>query len=521
MKLRFAKMHGLGNDFMVVDLLTQQGIPTPDAVRTWGDRRTGVGFDQLLQVLPPDDPAADFRMRIFNADGSEAEQCGNGARCFARFVVEEELTVKRNLLIETGNGSVRTELLDNGRVRVDMGAPSTDPATVPFIADEAATSYVIDLGGDHVEVTPVSMGNPHAVVFVDNVAEVDIEGVGGCAAASRTFPRAGQCRVPAGRGSAIRAAAGVRARGRGDTGLRQRGLCRHGRRPSARPVRAAGQNLTPRRQDPPRMARARLARYTLGADPVCLHRTNRAMTVSRLEPSIGTPPPTKKLTAAAPTLDDDAVAEFLAARPDFFIERPDVLSDMELPAKPGDAISLLERQVIALRSRNRSLREQLTTLLENAKANDRIFSLTTTFTLALMNAPDLPSLNGVLGRCLVEGFDADHATCFIEGWTAPEGLEHLAGVATGEPPLPQLFDHALPMCAAHRPEEYKALFPESSLDAVGSIAIVPLRAEGLNGTLAIGSWDPQRFSPDMGKIFLLYIGDVLSGTLVRLGLGRI
>ena len=188
MKLRFAKMHGLGNDFMVVDLVTQRGMPTPDQVRTWSDRRTGVGFDQLLAVLPPGDPDADFRMRIFNADGSEAEQCGNGARCFAQFVVEEELTVKRDLLVETEGGNIRTELLDVSQVRVDMGVPSTEPDEVPFLTEEDATSYDIDVGEDSVEVTPVSMGNPHAVIFVNNVARADIEGIGRALQHHERFP---------------------------------------------------------------------------------------------------------------------------------------------------------------------------------------------------------------------------------------------------------------------------------------------------------------------------------------------
>lgn len=188
MKLRFAKMHGLGNDFMVVDLVTQRGMPTPGQVRTWSDRRTGVGFDQMLAALPPRDPEADFGMRIFNADGSEAEQCGNGARCFARFVVEEGLTVKRDLLLETEAGRLRTELLDNGEVRVDMGVPSTEPDKVPFVADEAAASYVVDAGAHSVEVTPVSMGNPHAVVFVNNVARADVEGIGRALQRHERFP---------------------------------------------------------------------------------------------------------------------------------------------------------------------------------------------------------------------------------------------------------------------------------------------------------------------------------------------
>ena len=188
MKLRFAKMHGLGNDFMIVDLVTQRGVPTPKQIRAWGDRRSGIGFDQFLAVLPPDDPQADFRMRIFNADGSEAEQCGNGARCFARFVVDEELTVKQALRIETLAGTIRTELLSKDQVRVDMGIPRTEPAALPFVADQVATAYVVDLGKSSVEVTPVSLGNPHAVMFVDDVAKVDVDGIGAALQRHGRFP---------------------------------------------------------------------------------------------------------------------------------------------------------------------------------------------------------------------------------------------------------------------------------------------------------------------------------------------
>ena len=219
-------------------------------------------------------------------------------------------------------------------------------------------------------------------------------------------------------------------------------------------------------------------------------------------------------------VDEEAVATFLAKNPDFLLRRPDLLSDLELPGSSDDSVSLLERQVVALRERGKSLREQLTTLLENATDNDRVFSRTTVFTLALMDAVDLAGLDDVLARCLIAGFDADHATCFVRGWTPPLDLDHLVGIARDDdPPLPQLFDHAYPVCAVYRPEEYRELFPEASLTAVGSIAMVPLRSDGLHGSLAIGSWDPQRFAPDMGKVFLLYIGDVLSRTLLRLRVG--
>ena len=198
MQLRFAKMHGLGNDFMIVDLVTQPATPKAEQIRAWSDRRTGIGFDQFLAVLPPDDQEADFRCRIFNADGGEAEQCGNGARCFARFVVDSGLTVKRELVVQTPGGVIQTCLTTNGEVRVDMGMPSTLPADLPFVAsastpakvdDEGAVlSYAIDIGGKVVEFTPVSMGNPHAVVFADNVAHADVEGIGVAVQRHECFP---------------------------------------------------------------------------------------------------------------------------------------------------------------------------------------------------------------------------------------------------------------------------------------------------------------------------------------------
>ena len=187
-------MHGLGNDFMVVDLVTQPTLPAPAQIRAWSDRRTGIGFDQFLAVLPPEAPDMDFRYRIFNADGSEAEQCGNGARCFARFVVDERLTAKRRLRLQTSSGSVGTQLLANGDVQVHLGVPGTEPETVPFAAEESVAmqgdpvSHTVDLDGARLQLTPVSMGNPHAVIFVDDIAQADVERVGGGLQQHPCFP---------------------------------------------------------------------------------------------------------------------------------------------------------------------------------------------------------------------------------------------------------------------------------------------------------------------------------------------
>ena len=138
MLLRFTKMHGLGNDFMVIDLVSQHAHISPRHVRQWGDRHTGVGFDLLLIVEPPSRPDVDFRYRIFNADGSEVEQCGNGARCFARFVLDKRLTAKKLIRVETKNSIIELNVRADGQVTVDMGAPRLQPAEIPFIADAAA-----------------------------------------------------------------------------------------------------------------------------------------------------------------------------------------------------------------------------------------------------------------------------------------------------------------------------------------------------------------------------------------------
>lgn len=192
-KLRFSKMHGLGNDFMVVDLVTQSLEPNARDIRRWSDRRTGVGFDQLLAVLPPADPVADFRYRIFNRDGSEAEQCGNGARCFARFVRDHGLTVKRCLTLETSNGMIRTRLLEDDRVEVEMGPPGLAPAQVPFVADLAkpvgdGLRHRLATGDAETVVAPVSMGNPHAVIEVEDIVSTAVKRLGTGVQSSPAFP---------------------------------------------------------------------------------------------------------------------------------------------------------------------------------------------------------------------------------------------------------------------------------------------------------------------------------------------
>ncbi|MGP3790138.1 diaminopimelate epimerase [Pseudomonas sp. B392_1p] len=178
MLLRFTKMHGLGNDFMVLDLISQHAHIQPKHAKAWGNRHTGVGFDQLLIVEPPNNPDVDFRYRIFNADGSEVEQCGNGARCFARFVLDKRLTTKKTIRVETKSGIIELHIRNDGQVSVDMGPPRLAPTQIPFQAEAEALSYAIDLDGRQVELAAVSMGNPHAVLRVDNVDNAPVHELG-------------------------------------------------------------------------------------------------------------------------------------------------------------------------------------------------------------------------------------------------------------------------------------------------------------------------------------------------------
>ena len=168
-KLAFSKMHGLGNDFVMIDAVRQDIRLSADQVRWLADRHFGVGCDQLLVVEPAQTPGVDFRYRIFNADGGEVEQCGNGARCFARFVFEQGLTDKREIRVETQKGIITPRLEDDGMVTVDMGVPVLKPADVPFVSDSDAWVQPLDVAGTPVAITAVSMGNPHAVQVVADV----------------------------------------------------------------------------------------------------------------------------------------------------------------------------------------------------------------------------------------------------------------------------------------------------------------------------------------------------------------
>jgi diaminopimelate epimerase len=170
MRLRFTKMHGLGNDFIVIDAINQRVNLSPEQIQRLSDRRFGIGCDQLLIVEAPRSPDADFYYRIFNYDGSEVENCGNGARCFAKFVRDRQLTGKSTIIVDTVCGRMSLQIQKNNLISVDMGVPILEPAAIPFRANRRQTTYPLQLSDRVITISAISLGNPHAVTVVESVA---------------------------------------------------------------------------------------------------------------------------------------------------------------------------------------------------------------------------------------------------------------------------------------------------------------------------------------------------------------
>jgi diaminopimelate epimerase len=189
MLLKFTKMHGAGNDFVVLDGVHQSVHLTPEQLRLLADRHFGVGCDQILVVEKSENKDADFRYRIFNADGGEVEQCGNGARCFLRFVHERRLTTKREIVVETRSGLISPRLEQDGRVTVNMGAPIFEPVRIPFVGGTGAAVELLEVDGKAVEISALSMGNPHAVQVVEDIERAPVLKVGQLIEHHARFPQ--------------------------------------------------------------------------------------------------------------------------------------------------------------------------------------------------------------------------------------------------------------------------------------------------------------------------------------------
>jgi diaminopimelate epimerase len=189
MRIDFTKMHGLGNDFIILNLPADAGLPSAAQWRALSDRHGGIGFDQALVLLPPRRADSDVFYRVFNADGSEVEQCGNGARCVAALLHKRGRGNGDTLTMDSVGGLLHARVLADGRVSVDMGVPNFDPASLPFDASAPSASYSITVAGENIEIGAVSLGNPHAVIRVEAVESAPVELIGRALQANPHFPR--------------------------------------------------------------------------------------------------------------------------------------------------------------------------------------------------------------------------------------------------------------------------------------------------------------------------------------------
>lgn len=188
MQIQFSKMHGLGNDFIVIDNVTQNVFFSKDKIQKLADRNFGIGFDQMLLVEPPYDPEQDFHYRIFNADGTEVSQCGNGARCFAKFVKIKGLTNRNKVVVSTKAGKMILYLEKDGQVTVNMGKPIFEPSKIPLKANKEEGVYLVRADDQTFMLGSVSMGNPHCVLEVNDVQSADVARIGPLLEKHERFP---------------------------------------------------------------------------------------------------------------------------------------------------------------------------------------------------------------------------------------------------------------------------------------------------------------------------------------------
>lgn len=188
MLIKFTKMHGLGNDFVVIDAVRQHINLTTDAIKKLADRNLGIGCDQVLLIEPPSDKNVDFNYRIFNCDGSEVEQCGNGARCMGRYIADQQLSGKKTVLLQTKNRVMEVTTKTKNLVTANMGEPIFSPEAIPFVAEKQETLYSIQIDAQTYEISALSVGNPHAVIQVDDIKHVAVNEIGPLIQADRHFP---------------------------------------------------------------------------------------------------------------------------------------------------------------------------------------------------------------------------------------------------------------------------------------------------------------------------------------------
>lgn len=497
--IKFTKMHGLGNDFVVIDAINQQIDLTPEKIHQWANRHYGIGFDQLLLVEPPASANADFKYRIFNADGGEVFQCGNGARCFARFVREKKLSDQSEIRVDTGSGQLLLLFEDDGLITVNMGVPRHAPDEIPILKEQEAKFYSVMVNQSEKAFGAVSMGNPHAVIQVNDIKTAPVGELGRELESHPIFPERaniGFMQVVDRRHIKLR----VFERGAGETLACGSGAC-------AAVVVGIEQNLLDHEVSVELPGGMLAIKWEGRGQPVYM--TGSAITVfeGQLLPNDG----------ATDVLTDSQIEHYLRQHPDFFSHHLGLLEQLSIPHPSGNAVSLLSKQLELVRSRHHEMEAQLNELVEIARENDASFSKMHKLILALLDAGSLPDLVRNLNIVFLEQFLMDFVALRIimDKLGGDEADIFIAPGSEAIKPFSGAMASNIPVCGELTFEQAKTLFGNNAL-AVRSAAVIPMAFTQMEGLLVIGSRQANRFHPNMGTLFLTQIGELVATRLISL-----
>lgn len=498
--IKFTKMHGLGNDFVVIDAINQTIELTAEQIRKLSDRHFGIGFDQLLLVEPPVSDTADFKYRIFNADGSEVSQCGNGARCFARFVRDKDLTAQKRICVDTHAQQLVLYIGDDNLVKVNMGVPKHAPSEIPLLADQEAKFYTVTINDTEKAFGAISIGNPHAVIHVNDIKTAPVNELGRALESHAIFPERaniGFMQIIDRTHIKLR----VFERGAGETLACGSGAC-------AAVVVGIEQNLLDHDVSVELPGGELKIAWAGRGEPVFM--TGPAVPVFDGQFSINN-------KAFGPGISASQVELYLQKHPEFFNEHLELLEKITIPHPSGNAISLISKQLEMFRSRHHEMESQLTTLIDIARDNDTAIMRMHKLTLALLDASTLEEVLENLTIVFNDYFFTDFFALRIVGNSPspnleeifiPRGSEHLV------PFLKELNNHT-PSCGMPTLAQARVLFDGAAAD-VKSCAIIPMCFTELEGILAIGSREKDRYHYSMGNVFLTQMSELIGTRLISL-----
>ncbi len=498
--ITFTKMHGLGNDFMVLDAINQSIDLTPEKIHQWADRHYGIGFDQLLLVEPPVTGNADFKYRIFNADGGEVFQCGNGARCLARFVREKNLSEKSEIRVDTGSGQLLLYFEENDLITVNMGIPRHAPQEIPLTAEQEAKFYSVMVNNSERAFGAVSIGNPHAVIQVIDIKSALVIELGRELESHPMFPeRANIGFMQILDRSHIKLR--VYERGAGETLACGSGAC-------AAVVVGIEQNLLDDKVSVELPGGVLTIKWLGRGHPVYM--TGAAITV--FDGQLQT-----ETDLTAKTLTDTQIEHYLRQHPEFFNHHLGLLEQLSIPHPSGNAVSLISKQLELIRGRHHEVETQLTGLIEIAQENDASIGKIHKLTLALLDAGSLLELIRNLNSVLLEQFLMDFVALRIVAENPGKGEADIFVPKDSDvlKPFSSHMSSNLPFCGTLALDQAKTMFGNNAL-AVKSAAIIPMGFAQLEGLLVIGSREENRFHPNMGAWFLTQIGELLATRLISL-----